>query len=142
MLARCIDDVRLVSCKHFQLRNSKLTSAMQKTERHRATVITVNLIPLGYSDSSSKFSRAFASSTGVLSTVFASGCCEALLPTEELRETGIWPFFSLSDRVFSLSTSEESLLESWLAYAVLDSFILVGVDEAALKEEKVGIFME
>ena len=97
-----------------------------------------NLIPLGYSGSSAKCSRAFASSTGVFSTITSPRCCGILLAAEELRETGTWPFFSLSERFFSLSRKEEPLLESWLAYTVLDSSMLVG--EAAF-EEKVGNFI-
>lgn len=97
-----------------------------------------NLIPLGYSGSSAKCSRDFASSTGVFSTITSPRCCEVLLAVEELRETGTWPFFSLLERFFSLLRKEEPLLESSLAFAVLDSSMLFG--EAAF-EEKVGNFI-
>lgn len=129
----------------LQLRSNKLTRAMQKTERHRAVVMIVNLIPLGYSCSSSNFSRAFASSTGVFSTVSSPRCCEALLPIEGFRETGTWPFCVLADRFLSTVSSPRcrgSLLPievlratgTWPFFSLSDRFFSLSNNEEPLLE--------
>ena len=138
--ARSTDDARL-SCNQWLIYQQQLTRAMQKTETQRAVVIMASLIPLGYSGSSLGFSRTSASSARVLSKVSPPRCCKSLLPSEEMRETGTWRYFSLSDRFFSLY-NEEPLLESGLASAGLDCLNSSMLDgEAALIEVKVCNFL-